>query len=120
MSEAMYVYSGKCRQGRVGQPTAFEDMYEHPLFVGDIVCIAHEDATPDHLTVVVSDEFTTYSDCEHRVKDGPVEHFVMGIKSVPLDEAGAWRVLRVKDHADVIDGEHWRKFGFRYAKESDE
>lgn len=113
----MYLYSGKCRLGTVGQPTPFKDALGNELFVGDIVIVYTDDYGPESLTAVVSDEFTSYSDGEHRVKEGPIKPFVMGIKSVDLAEPGTWKVRRVKKHQDVVDGEHWTAYGFSYHKE---
>lgn len=113
----MYIYSGDCRLGTVGQPTKFSDLHGKPLFVGDIVITYADNYEPDSLTAVVSDEFTTYWGGEYRVKGGPAESFVMGIKSVDLDNPDQWRVLKVKDHQDVIDGEHWKAYGFNYSAE---
>lgn len=112
----LYLYSGKCRLGTVGQPTRFVDASENRLFVGDIVVISNDSGIIS-LTAVVSDEFTTYSNGFHSIKDGPVEHFVMGIKSVDLDSPGTWAVSKVKDHSDVISGEHWKSYGFSYKDE---
>ena len=37
----------------------------------------------------------------------------MGIKDVDLSTED-WRVEIVKKYTDVIDGEHWKEFGFNY------
>lgn len=113
----LYLYSGKCRLGTVGQPTRFVDASGNSLFVGDIVVVTDDDFGIISLTAVVSDEFTTYSNGLHIIKDGPVEHFVMGIKGVDLDSPGTWTVRKVKDHSDVISGEHWESYGFSYKDE---
>lgn len=123
----MYVYSGGFRQGLCGTPTGFKDMYDKPLFVGDIVVnFTISNGVFESLggmTVVVSDKYTSYTDGTHTEKDGQEEFYVMGIKTAwpETDDAEEtdwrkkrWAVLKVKDHADVVDGEHWRGFGFNY------
>lgn len=116
----VFVYSGKCRQGDVGEPTSLKDFTGADLFVGDIVIISTIDefgiCSNNGLTVVVSDKYTTYSNGEHRIKEGEVEHFVMGIKSVDFmgKDAEKWIVKRVKSFKDVIVGEHWTDYGFSY------
>ncbi|TPG50156.1 hypothetical protein EAH75_01270 [Rhodanobacter glycinis] len=116
------VFSGKCLEGVCGIATGFHDMHGKPLRTGDIVITyavreGDEGAAsylPDGLTAVVSDEWTSYSDGSFvRKEDAPV-YFVMGIRSVPLDDPDTWRVSRVKGYEDVIDGEHWSAYGFNY------
>jgi hypothetical protein len=118
----MYIYSGDVRLGDCGDPTPYVDMYGKELFVGDIVVtLTEEDGvfkSLGSLSAVVSDKYTSYSDGTHKVKDGDIEYFVMGIKSAwPKCEDGKkkeWAVLKVKDHSDVINLEHWSDFGFNY------
>lgn len=123
----MYVYSGEVRSGLCGTPTGFKDMYDKPLSVGDIVVnftIANGVfESLGGMTVVVSDKYKSYTDGTHTEKDGQEEFYVMGIKTAwpATDDAEEldwrkkrWAVLKVKDHADVVDGEHWRDFGFNY------
>lgn len=128
--DVLAVFSGKCLMALCGTDTGFKDMRGQPLLTGDIVCIftvreyAQDGETwaemyPNGLTAVVSDEWTSYSDGTHQRKDGSPEFFVMGIKNVPLDGPGVWRVMKVKGHEDVVSGEHWRSFGFNYAPASD-
>ena len=122
---ALAVFSGKCMQGSCGQPVGFNDMGGSPLHVGDIVqtftVIKREsedgewlDMIGDMLTVVVSDAWTSFGDGRHERKDGDESFFVMGIRTVPMGDPGAWRVRLVKSHAHVIDGEHWPQYGFNY------
>ena len=123
------VFSGKCLEALCGIATGHNDMGGKPLFTGDIVIIFTVrdydngdgcDYFPDGLTVVVSDEWTTYSgdvgESPYVRKDGDAEYFVMGIRSVPLEETGDWRVMKVKGHESVIAGEHWPAYGFIYAE----
>lgn len=98
------IYSGKVRQCAIGVATPFRDMRDAPLSTGDIVVIYSDNGFVDPmLTCVIGDD------------DG---FWVMGIKSVPLDEPGYWRVYKVKDHIDAVDGEHWKAFGFSFRSES--
>lgn len=123
---AVFVYSGKCREGDVGEPTSLKDFTGEQLFVGDIVITSTIDdfgiCNNNGLTVVVSDKYTSVNcgtHTEHRIKEGEVEHFVMGIKSVDFmgKDAEKWIVKRVKSFKDVIAGEHWKDYGFSYAVE---
>lgn len=119
------MFSGDCIKGICGEAVGFCDMAGEPLHVGDIVqtFVVKErkgdgcewlDMMGDKLTVVVSDEWSTYSDGRHlRNKDGR-GYFVMGIASVPMDDPGHWRVRLVKSHRDVIEGERWPAYGFNY------
>jgi len=113
----MFVYSGNCRLCDVGSSTPIFDCKGQRLFTGDIVIIFTENWTPDHLTVIVSDQYQSYSDGTHVVKDGDLSYFAMGIKSVDFTETGEWNVLRVKEQSDVIPGEHWQAYGFSYRNE---
>lgn len=113
----MFVYSGDCRLGTVGDVTPFSDMFGNALFVGDIVITLTDNHMTGQLTAVVSDEFTSYSNGTHKIKEGPVEPFVMGIKSVDLATPGTWSVMKLKDHSDVISGEHWQAYGFNFRNE---
>lgn len=108
----MYIYSGNCRMGTVGTKTDIKDVYGDNLFIGDIVILFREDYSPNGLTVIVDDSFVSYSDGSHVKKDGPVISFAMGIKNAA---PGAWTIKKVKSYEDVVDGEHWKNYGFRYS-----
>lgn len=114
----MYVYSGKCRLCDVGVETGFHDCNDVSLRTGDIVITYTEDelgfANLGVLTVVVSDQYQSYSDGTHVEKEGEVEFFVMGIKSIDINEDGTWRVKRLKGYESVLDGEHWPDYGFSF------
>lgn len=122
--QAKYVYSGKCRKGTLGQSTGITDIHGDLLRVGDIVITFRDDplaAVPSGLTVVVSDEWISYSNGVHEKKEN-FEFFVMGIKNstiAKLDDKNEkyWHVKRVKKWEDVIDGEHWSDYGFNYKKD---
>lgn len=110
------VFSGKCLMAVCGEPTGICDTAGTLLFTGDIVIVFSEDYVPDGLTAVVSDQWQSYSDGNiKKLNDSPT-YFVMGIKSVPLNEDGEWRVLRVKSFSDCIEGEHWPAYGFNYSQ----
>lgn len=95
----MNVYSGEVLMCQTGLPTRFKDDYGKTLYTGDIVFTFKDNYIPDHLTVVVSDG------------EGP---FIMGIKESAKDNHDGWNVLKVKDHSDVVDGEHWEAYGFSF------
>lgn len=124
-AKPLAVFSGNCLMATCGKPTGFTDMKDEPLFSGDIVLIftvaegRDEDGEwvdffPNRLTVVVSDEWASFSDGTFRRKSGAAEYFVMGIKGVPLDAPGAWRVMKVKGHDEAVPGERWKAYGFNY------
>lgn len=115
MSE-LSVFSGECLMAICGEPSGFNDITGAPLFTGDIVIVFTDDYRPHGLTVVVSDQWTTFSDGAIESKDGHQNYFVMGIKAVPLNEDGEWKVLRVKSFADCIQDEHWPAYRFSYGK----
>ena len=125
----MFIYSGNCLLCETGQDTGHKDMDGAPLFTGDIVLTftAYEGeflglGFPDKLTAIVRDEYDNWAGADPTPKDEPSEFFAMGIRSVPLEDTGEWRVKKLKDHSDVQDGERWPSWGFRYAatpKETD-
>lgn len=119
------IFSGNCLEAICGIDTGAKDMHGEPLFTGDIVIIYSTkivsteygpmtDYIAGGITAVVSDEWTTYTDGTYRSKEGKAEYFVMGIKSVPMEDTGEWRVRKVKSHQDVVLGEHWKDYGFNY------
>lgn len=125
----MRVFSGKVHMCDVGHPAGFRDLEGRHLATGDIVALftgTGASAVSYGLTVVVRDQFTSYSDGTVIEKTEPGECFVMGIKSVDLtlpdegseeDDPAAslyWKVWKVKDHTDVIEGEHWKAYGFSF------
>ena len=105
----------------IGIPVGHDDAHGHPLHTGDIVQIWHGDyldtdleqwMPADGLTCVVSDQYQSYSDGSI-VENKDPQPFVMGIKSCGFDHPG-WKVAIVKSHADVIRGERWPDYGFRF------
>ena len=115
----MYVYSGDCREGFCGDTTPLKDYWDGPLYVGDIVVIYKEDSSPDGLTVVVSDKYESFSDGTYKIKPkDDVVYFIMGIKgSCTKPDLEGWIILKVKDHSDVVNGEHWKDYGFNYKED---
>jgi hypothetical protein len=117
MLAAVYVYSGECKLGKIGEPTALKDFSKRDLFVGDIVIASTIDnygiCSNYGLSVVVSDEYNNKLISEENWGNG---HFVMGIKNVDFmgKDAETWIVQRVKSFKDVVAGEHWSDYGFNY------
>jgi hypothetical protein len=119
----MYIYSGECRLGICGEPTPFKDLTGADLFVGDIVLPSSIDASgicDNHeLTAVVSDKFKSYSDGTHVEKEGQIEYFVMGIKGVDFmgRDSECWSVRKLKSFDQVVEGEVWKDYGFKYSNQ---
>ncbi len=112
----LWVFSGKVALCEIGKPTTLTDRHGRQLFTGDIVVIWTEDEsgilkhTVDNLTCVI--ELTEEKDLSlhGKARPGP---WVMGIRDVDLSDSD-WRVLRVKQWSDVIEGEHWTEYGFNF------
>jgi hypothetical protein len=124
-AKGVAVFSGECLEAVCGISVGANDLRGVPLFTGDIVIVFTVDERdtehgptvdyfPDGLTAVVSDEWTTYQGGEYVRKEGVPEFFVMGIRSRPLNDAGEWRVMKVKGHDEVLVGERWSAYGFNY------
>jgi len=117
---AVFVLSGECKLGKIGEPTALKDFTGKDLFVGDIVITSVIDewgiCTNNGLTVVVSDEYNNKLVSEDNWGNG---HFVMGIKTVDFmgKDSEKWIVTKVKSFEDVIAGEKWKDYGFNYVSE---
>ena len=113
----LYIYSGECRFCEVGLPTQIKDDCENMLRTGDIVMSYTTSELGidyfDGLTVVVADHFENYQGQEPQEMEDKGKPFVMGIKSVSLTD-DVWRVRRLKGYEDVINGEHWKDFGFSF------
>lgn len=97
------IYSGDVFMGEVGKPAP------NGFHVGDIVLVWH-----------IEHEGTEFERWEHVgnftavVCDDDGEPFVVGIKSCGFDDP-KWRVDLLKKHTDVVPGERWPAYGFRYA-----
>lgn len=115
IDECLKVYSGQCPMCNVGNPTDLKDANNQPLFTGDIVALISQDIHYRNvcgITVIVSNQFQAYSD-----GTGDLTPFVMGIRSVDVGNDPHWEVHLVKSHKDVIEGEHWKAYGFHYKLE---
>ncbi len=116
-----FVLSGDYRVGDIGEPTPLVDNAGNELFVGDIVMTSTINefgiCSNNGLTVVCSDKWTSYANGSHVAKNEEIKHFVMGIKNVDFMGADSyhWIVKRVKSCFDVVPGENWPGFGFRYS-----
>jgi hypothetical protein len=117
----LYIFSGDCVMGLVGEPTGFKDAAEKDLMIGDIVQVwrgeyigtdNEEWNTSGGLTAIVDGSFQSFSDGSV-TREPPFQPFCMGIKDCGFDHE-SWHIHKVKDAADCIDGEYWRDFGFRY------
>lgn len=116
------IYSGNCRQSDVGLATGIKDIDGNDLYTGDIVTLWHQTDWDDvaysrGITVVTSDQWQSYSDGSHVEKTDALQFFVMGVKSVSIGEDKEWLVKRVKSFNDVINGEHWKDYGFNFREE---
>ena len=117
------VHSGQCCMCDIGIPVGANDAAGNPLHTGDIVLIyqgRYIDTEIEQwdqeggLTVVLAEQYQTYGDGSVRV-EGDGSFYVMGIKSCGFDHP-EWQIKRVKSYADVVDGEHWKDYGFGYRK----
>ncbi|HCW1009308.1 TPA: hypothetical protein OW416_005594 [Pseudomonas aeruginosa] len=122
---ALRVFSGKCCLCDVGIPVGATSTYGDPIEIhtGDIVIVWRggylgtdlETWTPtDGLTVVVSDDYQSFSDGTIQLLDTEGGAFAMGIKDCGFLHP-EWRVQVVKKYSDVIPGERWPHYGFSYA-----
>ena len=121
-SGALKVHSGKCCLCDVGVAIGHQDYNGIELHTGDIVTTWHGTWIDtdcefwdggDQLTVVVIDQYQTYSDGAVVLREGPHVPFVMGIRDCGFSHP-EWRVRLVKKFSDVVDGEHWPAYGFSY------
>lgn len=122
MAANLYILSGKCYKGLVGKPTGQKAFCGTELCVGDIVLLwrGHyidtdiENWTQAGMTAIVEDRYTTYSDGSVVINTEPqYDFYCMGIASCGFDDP-EWRIEIIKSHEDVIEGEHWRQYGFNY------
>lgn len=121
MNEKLRVFSGKCCQCDVGVDTGHVDADGNKLHTGDIVATWYGDyigtgeeqwLPTGNLTVVVSDQYQSYSDGSIVENPNP-EPYVMGIRGCGFD-SDRWRVQILKKYSDVVPGEHWPAWGFSY------
>lgn len=112
----IYIFSGECVKGKVGEETEIEGMGGMPLCVGDIVklWVKNSDGQFDSsrgLTAIVSDKYQSFSNGTVELT-GDNTTYCMGIKSSIIGET--FIIELVKSHKDIITGEHWPDFGFSY------
>lgn len=116
------VFSGKCCLCDVGVDISQKDYMGESLHTGDIVMVWHGEFIGTEsecwypsggLTVVVSDQYQSFSNGSVVQKDDAPEPFVMGIKTCGFDDP-EWQIHIVKKFRDVVDGEHWPAYGFSY------
>jgi hypothetical protein len=121
VSEQLKVFSGKCCLCDIGIDVNAKDVRGDQLHTGDIVLVYHGQyvGTDDEywypcggLTAVVSDQYQSFSDGTIK-ETGDNEPFVMGIKGCGFNDP-EWQIHLVKKYTDVVDGEHWRAYGFNY------
>lgn len=116
----MKIYSGECCLCDCGIETSLIDNSSEKLKTGDIVMVAHRDDSGfmilNGLSVIVSNQYTTFSD--GTIVANTYEHkpFVMGLAEVNINDDENWIVKKVKGHEDALDGEHWKDFGFCFKK----
>jgi hypothetical protein len=111
-----YIYSGQCRLCEIGRETSILTNKEEKLYTGDIVMIMTKDNNyaPHHLTAVCADDWENVQGNEPVYK-GKSHAFIMGIKDSCIKNKGEdWYIYRVKSYKDVVDGEHWKAYGFSY------
>lgn len=121
------VFSGDCLIGKVGEPTIFKDFIGEDLFIGDIILCFHYDynlgCTSYYMTVLCSNDYINYSNGVVVQKpDNEIEEpFILGIKEGNMaieNEEGellsGWILQKIKDHRDIVDGEHWKGYGINY------
>lgn len=120
MPDDLKVWSGQCCLCDIGKPVPGTEFH-----TGDIVLVWHgqwigtdaEIWTPcDGLSVVVSDQYETFSNGEINEASDP-KPFVMGIKGKGFDDDD-WDIRLIKKYSDVVIGEHWPNYGFRYAPQN--
>jgi len=127
----MFIYSGNCRFCETGLFAGLKDDANRELYTGDIVIIytVSENlgiSNFNGLTIVVADHYKNVSGKEPEYKKDKDKRppFVMGIADCDIQKSitdinypdTVWRAHRVKSYKDVIDGEKWKDYGFRYSE----
>jgi hypothetical protein len=116
------VFSGECCKCDAGTPIAEKCQSGADLHTGDIVLLWHGEYLEteiecwypnEYLTVIVTDQYTSYSDGSIVKNTDDKQPYAMGIKSCGFN-APEWRIQLVKKWSDVVEGEHWPAFGFSY------
>ena len=119
------VKSGKCFLCDTGRETTAVSTWGDTvkLHTGDIVIVWHgayldtdiENWTPCGMSVVVCNQYTTYTDGRTIETEEEFEPYVMGIKDCGFTN-NEWRIQVIKKFSDCIEGEHWPNYGFSYFK----
>lgn len=116
------VFSGDCCLCDVGIPVNSKDWTEEDLFTGDIVLVyrghyirtENEEWNPSGgLTVVIGNQYQSYIEGVIKHLTNDFEPYVMGIKNCGFNHP-EWQIRKVKSFEDVVEGEHWKEFGFSY------
>ncbi len=115
----MYIYSGACKVGIVGEKTNLVTCKGEILYVGDIVLVQGPDGFFYSMSAVISDQFDWSIDENKKIvykKVGePNNFYIMGIKDAVIGGENGFIVTRVKRFCDAISGERWNDFGFSYS-----
>ena len=123
MSE-LKVHSGESCLCDIGIEVNAADQSGRMLHTGDIVLVWHGTHIDTYvefwssscgLTVVVANQYQSYSNGDVKLRSNTPEPFVMGIKDCGFHDP-SWRIQLVKKFHDVVDGEHWKEFGFSYRR----
>lgn len=118
------VWSGNCCLCDVGIPVNAKSTWGDPieLHTGDIIILWRGDYLGtdleqwmpcSDLTVVVADQYQSFSDGSISILSKNPEPFPMGIKKCGFDSP-EWKIQVVKKYSDVVDGEHWPAYGFSF------
>jgi hypothetical protein len=124
----MFIYSGNCRFCETGIDSGFKDLYGKKLYTGDIVILLDNNYFPTSLTIIVRNDYHSYSNGVYVKKSELEECFVMGIKSCApenIENEGTsfssgtiiWKVKKVKSFEDIVSGEKWKDYGFNYKED---
>lgn len=118
----MKVFSGKCCLCDVGFPSGIKDFRTgDELYTGDIVLLYSVDypnTDIEHwnchgMTIIVADQYTSYTTGVITPNQTPFKPFCMGVKCVDFPSK-QWKVQLIKSFKDVVDGEHFPSYGFSY------
>lgn len=116
----LMVHSGNCCLCEIGINTGVTDHAGREVHTGDVVSLySLVNGDDDYwelvqpLTVVVCNQFQSFSDGTVKLIESTAEFFTMGIKSIGI-ASDEWRVSIAKKFHDVVPGEHWSTYGFSY------
>jgi len=110
------------------------DVYEKPIFTGDIIAVYHEgydgrwEIGSDHFVVALAFHYENFHGRDPVEKLEKETPFIMGYggctpRKEPENSETAmvsstsdlvWHLVKVKGYQDVVHGEHWKEFGFNY------